>query len=213
MGKLAAKIAGAALNAAKGGAPSFAYRGRFSSSGKFLFVAHPNCCPKCNLLGLSPHFYNTPDVAFITHPNCKCATVEAPDGLSPSQLMEWAKHPTGTMRYGFNYGVPLREQNLTDRNRATANAAFFDRMRTGGSARRKVRATVAQSVVESVRRRVADGSLGPAKNLTAGVKGLATKELKRMAAAESQRRRASDKGRSAAARAQAKRKGRKGGRR
>ena len=168
------------------GGPDFVYRGRFRSSGKYLFVPHPDCCPKCNLLGLTPHFFNTPDVAFISHPNCKCATVEAPAGLSPSQLMAWAKNPTGTMRFGFNYGVPLATANLTDRNRANSMLAFANRMRPYANStdmkRRRVRAEVSQAQVERVRRRVADGSLGPAKDYTRGVKALATKEAKRRAA-------------------------------
>lgn len=207
-GRLAAKVIGSVAKTAES-KPAFVYRGRFSSSGKYLFVAHPNCCPKCNALGLSPHFFNTPDVAFITHPNCKCATVEAPAGLSPSQLMEWAKHPTGVMRYGFNYGVPLREQNLTERNRKTQTAAWYNRMMTGTGSRAKVRSEVTQRRINAVRKAVADGALGPAKNLTAGVKGLATKEAKRIAAAESQKRRATRKAGSAAAKAAAKWLGRK----
>ena len=172
---------------------SFVYRGRFRSSGKFLFVAHPNCCPKCNQLGMTPHFFNTPDVAFITHPNCKCATVEAPAGLSPSQLMEWAKNPTGAMRFGFNYGVPLAIFNLTNRNRTSRMVAFTNRMRPFVNAtdmkRRKVRADVTAAQVEKVRKQVAEGSLGPAKDFTRGIRTLDTKERKRRAAEESQRRR------------------------
>lgn len=190
-GKLLASEARAAGKAA--GGPDFVYRGRFRSSGKFLFVPHPDCCPKCNLLGLTPHFFNTPDVAFISHPNCKCATVEAPAGLSPSQLMEWARNPTGTMRFGFNYGVPLATANLTDRNRANSMLAFANRMRPYANAadmrRRRVRAEVSAAQVERVRRRVAEGTLGPARDYTRGVKTLATKEAKRRAAETSQARR------------------------
>lgn len=149
------------------------YRGRFQSSGKYLFVAHPNCCPKCSLLGQTPHFFSTPDVAFITHPNCKCATIEAPAGLSPAELMEWAKNPVGTMRFGFNYGVPLKSVNITDRNRAMQLLAFQNRM-ASENPRTKIRASVTQSQIERIRRQVKEGTLGPAKNFTAGIKRNAT---------------------------------------
>lgn len=184
-----ASVRSASRRAATGG-PDFVYRGRFRSGGKFLFVPHPDCCPKCNLLGLTPHFFNTPDVAFISHPNCKCATVEAPAGLSPSQLMEWARNPVGPMRYGFNYGIPLQSFNLTERNRENRMLAFGNRMRPFVSLadrnRRRVRAEVTAARVEEVRRRVAEGSLGPARDFTRGIKTLATKEAKRRAAMESQ---------------------------
>lgn len=146
-----------------------AYRGRFQSSGKYLFVAHPKCCPKCSLLGQSPHFFNTPDVAFITHPNCKCATIEAPPGLSPAELMEWAKNPVGIMRFGFNYGVALKEINVTDRNRANQMLAFQNRMGSQDP-RTKIRSDVTRYQINKIRRQVDSGALGPAKNFTAGIK-------------------------------------------
>lgn len=145
------------------------YRGRFQSSGKYLFVANPNCCPKCSVLGATPHFFNTPDVAFITHPNCKCATIEAPAGLSPQQLMEWAKNPVGTMRFGYNYGVPLRTVNITDRNRANQMLAFQNRM-SSTNPRTKIRSEVTKRQINKIRRQVEEGKLGPAKNFTAGIK-------------------------------------------
>lgn len=149
------------------------YRGRFQSSGKFLFVAHPNCCPRCSLLGQSPHFFSTPDVAFITHPNCKCATIEAPAGLSPAELMQWAKNPVGTMRFGFNYGVPLKSVNITDKNRAMQVLAWQNRM-ASDNPRTKIRADVTKSQINRIRRQVKAGTLGPAKNFTAGIKRNAT---------------------------------------
>lgn len=150
------------------------YRGRFQSSGKYLFVANPNCCPKCSLLGSSPHFFNTSDVAFITHPNCKCATIEAPAGLSPQELMQWAQNPVGIMRFGFNYGVPLKSVNITDRNRASQMLAFDKRM-SSQNARTKVRASVTKSQINRIRRQVKEGVLGPAKNFTAGIKRTITR--------------------------------------
>lgn len=149
------------------------YRGRFQSSGKYLFVAHPNCCPKCSIMGQTPHFFNTPDVAFITHPNCKCATIEAPAGLSPAQLMEWAKNPVGVMRFGFNYGVPLKSVNITDRNRATQILSWQNRM-SSLNPRTKIRSEVTKSQINRVRKQVQAGTLGPAKNFTAGIKRNAT---------------------------------------
>ena len=151
-------------------------------SGKYLFVPHPNCCPNCNKLGLSPHFYNTPDVAFITHPNCKCATIEAPAGLTPTELLEWAKNPVGPMRFGFNYGVALRTINLTDRNRATTMRNFTNRMMPvpeGQRTTRLIRAKVTQAQIDKVREAVKNGELGPAKNLTGSIKAGATRAMKK----------------------------------
>lgn len=149
-------------------------------SGKYLFVPHPNCCPNCNKLGLSPHFYNTPDVAFISHPNCKCATIEAPAGLSPVELMEWAKHPVGPMRFGFNYGIALRTLNVTERNRESVYKHFFERMspvEEGKKSRRLIRAKVTQAQIDRVREAVENGELGKAKNLTGSIKSAATRLL------------------------------------
>lgn len=162
-----------AKSAAKGG-----YSGKFVSSGRYLFVPHPNCCKRCNLLGLTPHFYNTPDVAFITHPNCLCATVEVPAGLSPSEVMEWAKHPVGPMRYGFNYGIAARTIDLQDANRAAAMRAFR------WDARLRLRSAVTKYRIRKVRTQVKEGTLGPAKNFTTAMKRLSTAEINRKAKAK-----------------------------
>ena len=144
-------------------------------SGKFLFVAHPNCCERCKLLGQTPHFFNTPDVAFITHPNCLCATIEAPAGLTPAQLMEWAQNPVGVMRFGFNYGVPVKTTTITDKNRLTKMLEWQNRVRPDaiGSTRkmRRIRAKVTEEQKERVRRMVESGELGPAKDLTKRIEG------------------------------------------
>lgn len=181
--------AGRALGKTLGKDIAGRYRGAFQSSGKFLFVAHPNCCPKCNMLGMSPHFFNTPDVAFITHPNCKCATVEAPAGLSPAELMEWAKNPVGTMRFGFNYGVSLRPVNLTDANRESAIGSWQNRMDPTLAKvhpRRHVRAKVSQAQVDLIRERVKRGDLGPARDVTKQINGIIkASETRRRKARES----------------------------
>lgn len=144
-------------------------------SGKYLFVAHPNCCERCKLLGQTPHFFNTPDVAFITHPNCLCATIEAPAGLSPAQLMEWAQNPVGVMRFGFNYGVPVKTTTITERNRLTKTLEWQNRVRPDApySTRnqRRIRAKVTEEQKERVRRMVESGELGPAKDLTKRIEG------------------------------------------
>lgn len=152
-----------------------AYAGSFQSSGKFLFVAHPNCCERCKLLGQTPHFFNTADVAFITHPNCMCATIEAPAGLSPAQLMEWAQNPTGALRFGFNYGLSLRPLNITEANREAQFKAWQDRMdplQRSLHSRRLVRAKVSQDQVDAIREKVKSGELGPAKDYTNRINGL-----------------------------------------
>ena len=144
-------------------------------SGKFLFVAPPNCCERCKLLGQTPHFFNTPDVAFITHPNCLCATIEAPAGLSPAELMEWAQNPVGTMRFGFNYGIPVKTTTITEKNRLTKTLEWQNRVRPDaiGSTRnmRRIRAKVSDERKEEVRRMVESGELGPAKDLTKRIQG------------------------------------------
>lgn len=140
------------------------------SSGKFLFVPNPNCCPKCSQLGLSPHFFNTGDVAFISHPNCKCATIEVPAGLSPEETMEWAKHPVGVMRYGWNYGQSFAPVNITEKNRFNNFLKWHNRVRpTEGQprTRRQVRATASEEQIKKIRRAVKRGTLGPAEELTA----------------------------------------------
>lgn len=146
-------------------------------SGKFLFVAHPNCCEKCKLLGMSPHFFNTPDVAFITHPNCLCATIEVPAGLTPAETMEWAQNPVGTMRFGFNYGQSLAPVNITERNRETQMLKFINKMRPDAPysprSSRKIRAEVTESQKRRIRKAVERGELGPAKDLTKRIQGQA----------------------------------------
>lgn len=147
----------------------------FVGSGKFLFVAHPACCEKCKLLGMTPHFFNTPDVAFITHPNCLCATIEAPSGLTPEQLMAWAQNPVGKMRFGFNYGVPLKEIGLTNRNYQTNMLKWVNKMRPDAPysprTSRKLRSIVSEAQKEKVRRDVEEGRLGKAKDITNAIKG------------------------------------------
>lgn len=144
-------------------------------SGKYLFVAHPDCCEKCKLLGMSPHFFNTPDVAFITHPNCLCATIEVPYGLTPAETMEWAQNPVGTMRFGFNYGQSLEPVNITDRNRETQMLKFINKMRPDAPysprSRRKIRAEVTERQKKRIRKAVEKGELGPAKDLTKRIQG------------------------------------------
>lgn len=139
-------------------------------SGKYLFVAHPNCCERCKLLGMNPHFFNTPDVAFITHPNCLCATIEAPDGLSPEELMEWAKNPVGQLRFGWNYGQSFAPVNITQRNRENRFLAWQNRVRPieslGRKVRRQRRVTASEDQIRKIRRAVKRGTLGPAEDLT-----------------------------------------------
>lgn len=139
-------------------------------SGKYLFVAHPNCCERCKLLGMTPHFFNTPDVAFITHPNCLCATIEAPAGLSPAELMEWAKNPTGQLRFGWNYGQSFAPVNITQRNRENRFLAWQNRVRPieslGRKVRRQRRVTASEDQIRKIRRAVKRGTLGPAEDLT-----------------------------------------------
>lgn len=169
-----------ASNAAKG----VSYQGTFRSSGKFLFVAHPNCCPKCTQINGT--LWNTPDVAFISHPNCKCATIEAPAGLSPAELMAWTKNPVGVMRFGFNYGVPLKPVQLTDNNRDNVFAKWQERMSPDfakAHPRAMVRAKVSQAQVDAIRARVKNGELSQGRNLTARIEGMLkakrTRDLKR----------------------------------
>lgn len=157
------------------------YRGRFQSSGKYLFIAHPECCPACNRM--NGRFLNTADVAFISHPNCKCATVAVPEGLSPAQVTEWAKNPTGTIMYGWNYGVALRNENLTERNRTNTMIRFFNRMRNDprNYNRRKIRAQVSDEQIQSVRDAVQRGELGAAKDFTSTIRRLSATERNRQA--------------------------------
>lgn len=165
--RMAANAASGAVNNGGG------YRGAFQSSGKYLFVAHPNCCDKCTKMNGT--LWNTPDVAFISHPNCKCATIEAPAGLSPAELMAWTKNPVGVMRFGFNYGVSLKPVQLKNENRDKVYAEWHERMDPFQSAlhpRRRVRAVVSQGQIDSIRARVKSGELGPGTNLTKRVQGL-----------------------------------------
>ena len=165
--RMAANAANGAVNNGGG------YRGAFQSSGKYLFVAHPNCCDKCTQMNGT--LWNTPDVAFISHPNCKCATIEAPAGLSPSELMDWTKSPVGVMRFGFNYGVSLKPVQLRNENRDKVFAQWHERMDPFQGAlhpRRRVRAIVSQSQIDAIRARVESGELGPGKDLTRRVQGL-----------------------------------------
>ena len=160
-------------NVAANAASGAGYRGSFRSSGKFLFVAHPNCCPKCTQMNNT--LWNTSDVAFISHPNCKCATIEAPDGLSPAELMEWTKNPVGVMRFGFNYGVPLRPVSLTNDNRDNVFAQWRERMDPESAKdhpRRRVRALVSQEQIDAIRERVKNGELVQGTNLTRRIQGL-----------------------------------------
>lgn len=138
-------------------------------SGIYLFIPNPNCCKKCSLLGQTPHFFNTPDVAYITHPNCKCATMEAPAGLSPAELMEWAQHPVGQLRYGWNYGQSFAPVKITEKNRFDKMLAFGNRVRpTAGSprTRRKVRVSVTEEQIKAAREAYKSGAAGKAKDLT-----------------------------------------------
>lgn len=173
-----------AANAARGAG----YRGSFRSSGKFLFVAHPNCCPKCTQINGT--LWNTSDVAYISHPNCKCATIEAPDGLSPAELIDWTKHPVGTMRFGFNYGVSLRPVQLTNENRDKAFAMWKERMDPESAKahpRRRVRALVSQEQIDAIRAKAKSGELPQGKNLTGRVQGM-------IKAAESRRKKRTEAG-------------------
>lgn len=146
-------------------------------SGKYLFVDHPNCCEKCKLLGQTPHFFNTPDVAFITHPNCLCATIEAPAGLNPAELMEWAKNPTGQLRFGWNYGQSFAPVNITARNRQNRFLAWQNRVRPieslGRKVRRQRRVTASEQQIRKIRRAVKRGTLGPAEDITESIKAQA----------------------------------------
>lgn len=171
-------------NVAANAAAGAGYRGSFRSSGKYLFVAHPNCCPKCTQMNGT--LWNTPDVAFISHPNCKCATIEAPDGLSPQELMAWTKSPVGVMRFGFNYGVPLKPVSLTNDNRDNVFAQWRERMdpeSVKAHPRRLVRAKVSQAQIDAIRERVKSGELTQGTNLTRRIQGLVdaqkTRALKR----------------------------------
>lgn len=171
-------------NIASNAANGVPYQGSFRSSGKYLFVAHPQCCPKCTKMNGT--LWNTPDVAFISHPNCKCATIEAPDGLSPQQLMEWTKNPVGTMRFGFNYGVPLRPVALSVANRDKVFAQWQERMSpesVKAHPRRLVRAKVSQAQIDMIKAKVKSGELAQGTNLTRRIQGLVdaqkTRELKK----------------------------------
>lgn len=160
-------------NIASNAANGVQYQGSFRSSGKYLFVAHPQCCPKCTKMNGT--LWNTPDVAFISHPNCKCATIEAPDGLSPQQLMEWTKNPVGTMRFGFNYGVPLRPVALSVANRDKVFAQWQERMSPESAIahpRRAVRAKVSQAQIDLIKAKVKSGELTQGTNLTNRIRGL-----------------------------------------
>lgn len=150
------------------------YRGSFQSSGKYLFVAHPNCCPKCTQMNGT--LWNTPDVAFISHPNCKCATIEAPAGLSPAELMAWTKSPVGVMRFGFNYGSSLKPVQLTVDNRDKVYAQWQERMdpeSVKAHPRRLVRAKVSQAQIDAIRAKVKSGELTQGTDLTRRVEGFA----------------------------------------
>ena len=165
--RMAANASNVSVNNAGG------YRGAFQSSGKYLFVAHPNCCPKCTQMNGT--LWNTPDVAFISHPNCMCATIEAPAGLSPADLMAWTKNPVGVMRFGFNYGQSLRPVQLTHVNRDKVYAQWQNRMDPQERAlhpRRQIRAKVSQAQIDAIKARVESGELGPGQNLTGRVQGL-----------------------------------------
>lgn len=165
--RVAANASNVSVNNAGG------YRGAFQSSGKYLFVAHPNCCPKCTQMNGT--LWNTPDVAFISHPNCMCATIEAPAGLSPAELMAWTKNPVGVMRFGFNYGQSLKPVQLTHVNRDKVYAQWQNRMDPTERAlhpRRQIRAKVSQAQIDAIKARVESGELGPGQNLTGRVQGL-----------------------------------------
>ena len=171
-------------NIAANAAAGAGYRGSFRSSGKYLFVAHPNCCPKCTKMNGT--LWNTPDVAFISHPNCKCATIEAPDGLSPAELMDWTKAPVGVMRFGFNYGESLKPVQLTVENRDKVYAQWHERMdpeSVKAHPRRLVRAKVSQAQIDAIRAKVESGELTQGTNLTRRIQGLVdaqkTRALKR----------------------------------
>ena len=160
-------------NVAANAAAGAGYRGSFRSSGKYLFVAHPKCCLKCT--HMNGTLWNTPDVSFISHPNCKCATIEAPDGLSPAELMDWTRHPVGMMRFGFNYGVPLKPVSLTNDNRDNVFAKWHERMDPESAKahpRRRVRAIVSQTQIDAIRERVKSGELTQGTNLTRRIQGL-----------------------------------------
>ena len=174
------RVANAANNAVNAGG---GYRGAFQSSGKYLFVAHPNCCPKCTKMNGT--LWNTPDVAFISHPNCKCATIEAPAGLSPAELMAWTKSPVGVMRFGFNYGESLKPVQLTVDNRDKVYAQWHERMdpeSVKAHPRRLVRAKVSQAQIDAIRAKVKSGELTQGTDLTKRIEGMIkakrTRELK-----------------------------------
>ena len=178
------RVANAAKDAVNQGG---GYRGAFQSSGKYLFVAHPNCCPKCTQMNGT--LWNTPDVAFISHPNCKCATIEAPAGLSPAELMAWTKSPVGVMRFGFNYGSSLKPVQLTVENRDKVYAQWHERMdpeSVKAHPRRLVRAKVSQAQIDAIRAKVKSGELTQGTDLTRRVEGFAraaiTRQNKRRAA-------------------------------
>lgn len=177
MGKMLAqtmvrqRMANAASNAVNSGG---GYRGMFQSSGKYLFVAHPNCCDKCTKMNGT--LWNTPDVNFISHPNCKCATIEAPAGLSPAELMEWTKAPVGVMRFGWNYGESLKPVQLTVNNRDKVYAEWHERMdpeSVKAHPRRLVRAKVSQAQIDAIRAKVESGELTQGMNLTGRIEGYA----------------------------------------
>lgn len=154
--------------------------GSGGGSGMYLFVAHPACCPKCAELGRARKFFSTPDVAYITHPNCLCMTIEAPAGLSPAELNAWAnsaEHLGGRMAFGFNYGVPLVSKTITQRNAQKAMGDWQKRMANGGAwekgskkGRMKVRATVTPQKKGAVRRRINKEGFEMAKALDLDVK-------------------------------------------
>lgn len=140
--------------------------GEFHPSGQFLFVPHPGCCPMCHKLGLKPNFYPQPDVAFISHPNCLCSTIECPAEIVEQgmpAMIEWARHPYGRMRFGWSYGKALQTVDTTQDTAAGFRAQWERNVATGAWRR----AEVTDADKRMVRDLVQQGRLGPSSPLTA----------------------------------------------
>lgn len=172
------KFAGAAMptNAKKANEGMDGRQG-YRPSGLYLFVPHPGCCPICHTYGLSPHVSRTPDVAFITHPNCLCATIEVPSEIAHdwNAIMKWARNPYGRMRFGWNYGQSLRTMDLTPETSSGLMKQWKDNVASGAWRRAKV----SEEQKERIRAMVKAGELSKQKMVDVGAKVRAIELRKR----------------------------------
>lgn len=143
-------------------------QGAYRPSGLYLFVPHPGCCPLCHTYGLTPHVSRTPDVAFITHPNCLCATIEVPADIAHdwNAIVKWAKRPYGRMRFGWNYGQSLRTVDMTPES-SDGLIRQWQQNVANGSWRR---AEVSEAQKQKIRDMVKAGELSKQKMVDAAAK-------------------------------------------